>query len=52
VPARKYLTWAAAALVVFVVIRRPAEATQSLNEAAGALARAGDAFATFVTELG
>ncbi|WP_157407658.1 hypothetical protein [Actinomadura atramentaria] len=51
-PAMKYLTWAAAALVAIAVLRRPDQAAQALNDAASGLSRAAGSVAAFVEELG
>lgn len=50
-PAKKYITWVAAAFVAFYVIRQPDGAARSVQSAANGLASAADSLATFVNAL-
>nr|BFE32170.1 hypothetical protein GCM10010200_044210 [Actinomadura rugatobispora] len=51
VPAKKYITWAAAAFVAFYVVSQPDRATRSLNDAADGLASVAGSLVTFVNTL-
>ena len=51
-PAKKYMTWAAAAFVAFYVFSRPDSAAGSVESAANGLASAAGSLATFVNALG
>ncbi|WP_168221174.1 hypothetical protein [Actinomadura sp. WMMA1423] len=50
-PAKKYITWAAAAFVAFYVITQPDGAARSLETAASGLSSAAGSVATFVNSL-
>lgn len=50
-PAKKYITWAAAAFVAFYVITQPDGAARSVESAATGLSSAADSIATFVNSL-
>lgn len=50
-PAKKYITWAAAAFVAFYVIKQPDGAAQSVESAANGIASAADSLAAFVNAL-
>ncbi|QXJ27046.1 hypothetical protein AGRA3207_004185 [Actinomadura graeca] len=50
-PAKKYMTWAAAAFVAFYVIREPDRPARSVGRAAGGLASAAGSLSTFVNAL-
>lgn len=52
VPAKKYLTWAAAAFVAFYMINQPEGAAKSVNSAANGLASAAGSLTTFLGALG
>lgn len=51
VPAKKYVTWAAAAFVAFYLVRSPRGPADSVQEAAGGLASAAGSLARFVNGL-
>ncbi|MQY05381.1 hypothetical protein [Actinomadura macrotermitis] len=51
-PAKKYLTWAAAAFVAFYMINQPEGAAKSVNSAANGLASAAGSLTTFLGALG
>ncbi|MBW8487003.1 hypothetical protein [Actinomadura parmotrematis] len=51
-PAKKYLTWAAAAFVAFYMISEPRGAAGAVDRAAGGLAAAAGSLSTFLGELG
>ncbi|WP_344902664.1 hypothetical protein [Actinomadura meridiana] len=51
-PAKKYMTWVAAAFVAFYVIQQPDGAAQSVENAANGLASAAGSLATFVNAIG
>ncbi|MFD0856523.1 hypothetical protein ACFQ07_30070 [Actinomadura adrarensis] len=50
-PAKKYLTWAAAAFVTFYVVTQPEGAARSVQTAADGLASVAGSLATFVNSL-
>lgn len=50
-PAKKYMTWAAAAFVAFYVINQPDGAVRSVESAANGIASAAGSLATFVNAL-
>ncbi|XVQ10931.1 hypothetical protein ACQP1W_51995 [Spirillospora sp. CA-255316] len=50
-PAKKYITWAAAAFVAFYVVKQPDGAARSLNDAADGLASVAGSLVTFVNTL-
>jgi hypothetical protein len=50
-PAKKYLTWAAAAFVTFYVVTQPEGAARSVETAADGLASVAGSLATFVNSL-
>ncbi|MES9536787.1 MULTISPECIES: hypothetical protein [unclassified Actinomadura] len=50
-PAKKYITWAAAAFVAFYVITQPDSAARSVDTAASGISSAADSLATFVNSL-
>ncbi|MEV0659989.1 hypothetical protein ACIBI3_03075 [Actinomadura luteofluorescens] len=50
-PAKKYITWAAAAFVAFYVITQPDGAAESVENAAMGISSAADSLATFVNSL-
>lgn len=50
-PAKKYVTWAAAAFVAFYLMRSPEGAADTVHNAAGGLASAADSLARFVNAL-
>ncbi|MEV4001199.1 hypothetical protein [Actinomadura sp. NPDC049753] len=50
-PAKKYITWAAAAFVAFYVITQPNGAARTVDTAATGISSAADSIATFVNSL-
>lgn len=50
-PAKKYITWVAAAFVAFYVFKQPDGAARSVENAANGLASAAGSVATFVNAL-
>ncbi|MFD0684022.1 hypothetical protein [Actinomadura fibrosa] len=50
-PAKRYMTYAAMAFVVFYVIREPGAPARSVGSAAGGLASAADSLTALVTTL-
>lgn len=51
VPAKKYVTWAAAAFVAFYLVRSPRGPADSVTDAAGGLASAAGSLARLVNPL-
>lgn len=51
-PARQYMTWAAAPFVTFYVIKRPDGPAGSVGSAAGGIASADGSLTAFVDVLG
>jgi hypothetical protein len=51
VPAKRYVPWVATAFVLCYMLRSPATAGRTVETAAGGLASAAGALATFVDEL-
>ncbi|MCW2904472.1 MAG: hypothetical protein JWO67_6737 [Streptosporangiaceae bacterium] len=50
-PAKRYVPWVATAFVLCYMLRSPATAGRTVETAAGGLASAAGALATFVDEL-